>query len=229
MTIWYPSVPSQEDDLARKKKEALRFTDDPLADLPPRRHALLAAAFEVLMEQGYAGASTLEIASRARVSKRELYAEFGSKAGILEALIATTAARMQAPLDLPRVADRHGFASTLTRYGIRALTELTHPAVTAINRLAAAEAGGGSEIGKILDRAGREPNRLALVRLMAQAQGAGLLGAGDPDRMSGAFFSLLFGDLPVRLMLGVIEPPDAREIARRAESAVDALLRLHAT
>jgi len=218
---------SRGGDLARKKKETLCFTDDPLADLPPRRHAILAAAFAVLMEQGYAGASTLEIASRAKVSKRELYAEFGSKAGILEALIATTAARMQAPLDLPRVVDRRSLADTLTRYGIRALTELSHPAVTAINRLAAAEAGGGSEIGKILDRAGREPNRLALGRLMAQAQAAGLLANGDADRMSGEFFSLLFGDLPVRLMLGVVEPPDAREIARRTKSAVDAVLRLH--
>jgi AcrR family transcriptional regulator len=61
-------------------------------NLPPRQRAILAAAFSVLMDQGYAGASTLEIATRAKVSKRELYAEFGSKQGILEALIATTAA-----------------------------------------------------------------------------------------------------------------------------------------
>ncbi len=214
--------------MPRKKKEAYRFTDDPLADLPPRRHAILAAAFEVLMEQGYAGASTLEIATRAKVSKRELYAEFGNKAGILDALISATAARMQAPLALPDVTDRQGLATVLTVYGVRALTELTHPAVTAINRLAAAEAGGSSEIGKILDRAGREPNRLALGRLIAHAQTAGLLAAGDPDRISGQFFSLLLGDIPVRLMLGVIEPPGAREVAQRTKTAVDAVLRLHA-
>ncbi len=59
-----------------------------LDDLPPKRRAILAAAYDVLMEQGYARAGTLEIATRARVSKRELYAEFGSKRGILEALVA---------------------------------------------------------------------------------------------------------------------------------------------
>ena len=63
-----------------------------------RRQSIVGAAFSVLMEKGYAGASTLEIARRARVSKRELYAEFGSKAGILEALIASTSSRMQVPL-----------------------------------------------------------------------------------------------------------------------------------
>ena len=60
----------------------------PIDALPPRRRAILIAAVGVLMEKGYARASTLEIATRARVSKRELYAEFGSKRGILEALIA---------------------------------------------------------------------------------------------------------------------------------------------
>ena len=39
--------------------------------------------------------------------------------------------------------------------------------------------------------------------------------------------SLLFGDLPVRLMMGVVTPPDAAEIRRRAEAAADAVLRLY--
>jgi AcrR family transcriptional regulator len=215
--------------MAIKTKNAAQFTHTPIDDLPPRRRAILAAAYAVLMEQGYAGASTLEIATRAKVSKRELYAEFGNKAGILEALIASTAARMQAPLALPEATDRAGLAATLTRYGATALTELTHPAVLAINRLAVAEAGAKSDLGHILDKAGREPNRLALGRLIGRAQEAGFLGKGDVDRMSGQFFSLLFGDIPLRLLLGVIEPPDAKEIARRAETATGALLALYPT
>ena len=213
--------------LKKKKRTPAAFDHAPIDDLPPRRRAILAAAFDVLMEQGYAGASTLEIATRAKVSKRELYAEFGNKAGILEALIASTAARMQAPLAVAEFADVPGFAKVLTAYGATALTELCHPAVIAINRLAAAEAGGSSDLGRILDNGGREPNRLALGRMLAKAQQAGLLGAGDPDRMGGEFFSLLFGDIPMRLMLGVIAAPDAREIQRRAEASTEALLKLH--
>ena len=53
------------------------------------------------------------------------------------------------------------------------------------------------------------------------------MGAGDPDQMVGQFFSLLLGDLPVRLLLGVIEPPDPRETQRRAEAATQAVLALH--
>ena len=213
--------------MAKKTKARTSFPHAPIDDLPPRRRAILAAAFDVLMERGYAGASTIEIATRAKVSKRELYAEFGNKAGILEALIASTAARMQAPLALPEATDRAGLAAILTGYGIAALTELTHPAVLAINRLAVAEAGARSDLGHILDKAGREPNRIALGSLIGRAQESGFMGKADPDRVGGQFFALLFGDIPMRLMLGVIAPPDAKEIHRRAEAAVDAVLRLY--
>src|SRR4029079_13624472 len=87
------------------------------SDDNPRRQAILGAAFHVLMERGYAGASTLEIARRAKVSKRELYAEFGSKSGILEALIASTSQRMQVPLVTADFADRAGFITVLSAYG----------------------------------------------------------------------------------------------------------------
>jgi len=221
-------VGTESSDMPRKKKiTPAAFDHAPIDDLPPRRRAILAAAFEVMMEQGYAGASTLEIASRAKVSKRELYAEFGSKGGILEALITSTAARMQAPLALPDVADRDALAASLADYGVTALRELCHPAVIAINRLAAAEAGSASELGKILDRSGREPNRLALGSFLGRAQAAGLLGEGDPDRIGGQFFALLFGDIPMRLMLGTTSPPTPKEIKERAEAAANAVLKLY--
>jgi AcrR family transcriptional regulator len=201
----------------------------PLAALEPRRRCILEAAYEVLMERGYAGASTLEIATRARVSKRELYTEFGNKSGILKALIAATAARMQLPLATAEIHDRDDLAEALVAYGTMALAELTSPHVIAINRLAAAEAGRSSELGAILEENGREPNRKALIDLLAKAQAAGVLAPGEPGAMAGQFFSLLLGDLMLRLMLGVTPRPGSAEIKKRAQSASQAVLALHAT
>ena len=200
----------------------------PLADLEPRRRAILEAAYQVLVERGYAGASTLEIATRARVSKRELYAEFGSKSGILRALIAATAARMQLPLATAEIHDRDGLAAALVRYGTTALGELTSPHVVAINRLAVAEAGRSSEMGDILEDTGREPNRKALIDLLAKAQAAGVLGPGEPGAIAGEFFSLLMGDLMYRLLLGVVPRPEPKEIRKRARAATQLILALHA-
>jgi AcrR family transcriptional regulator len=40
---------------------------------------VLRAAFGVFRKRGFSGASTLEIATRAKVSKRDLHVPFGSK------------------------------------------------------------------------------------------------------------------------------------------------------
>jgi AefR-like transcriptional repressor, C-terminal domain len=99
--------------------------------------------------------------------------------------------------------------------------------MVAINRLAAAEAGRSRDLGEILDRQGRESNRKALITLMSKAQAAGVLGPGDPELMAGQYFSLLFGDTLLRLMLGVAKRPTAKEIERRAALATDTVLRLY--
>jgi len=199
----------------------------PLDALPARRRAILIAAVKVLMDKGYARASTLEIATRARVSKRELYAEFGSKRGILEALITSSAAEMKAPLVPAEIGDRHALAAALTAYGVAALATLTNPYVLAMYRLAIAEAPADTELGEILDANGRQPNRRALIDIMRRGQAAGFIGPAEPDRLGQEFFALLLGDLMVWLLLGVSAPPDADEISERAERATKTLLTLH--
>ena len=58
---------------------------------PSVRGRILAAAFSAFTERGFAETSTLEIATRARASKRELYALFGSKQDMLIACISERA------------------------------------------------------------------------------------------------------------------------------------------
>ena len=65
--------------------------------VPPARERILGAAMKAFMELGYAQTSTLEIATRAQVSKREIYALFGSKQAILAACVADRAQRMRLP------------------------------------------------------------------------------------------------------------------------------------
>src|SRR5215471_16794083 len=64
------------------------------------RERALSAAFAVFRKRGFSGASTLEIATRAQMSKRDLYALFGSKHDMLTACIRERAGRMRQPLDL---------------------------------------------------------------------------------------------------------------------------------
>ena len=59
------------------------------------RARILDAAFAAFMKNGYAATSTLEIATRARVSKREIYATVGNKQEMLIACISERARRLR--------------------------------------------------------------------------------------------------------------------------------------
>ena len=196
------------------------------ADDPVRRR-IIDATFRVLVEHGYAYASTREIARVAKVSKRELYALFGSKQAILAAMIAGRARQMRQPLSLPAVASRHALAETLRRFGASLLREASRPAVTTLFRLAVIEAERSPEVARTLDEGGRRANRGALTEFLARAREAGLIEGAEPGLMAGQFLSLLWGNLLMDLAMGIAKPPGAAEIERRAAAATEALLLLY--
>jgi AcrR family transcriptional regulator len=74
------------------------------------RERILDAAFRAFRKSGYATTSTLEIATRARVSKRELYELVGNKQEMLIACISERAKRLDVPADLPMLRDRETLA-----------------------------------------------------------------------------------------------------------------------
>ncbi|HEX4150634.1 MAG TPA: TetR/AcrR family transcriptional regulator [Steroidobacteraceae bacterium] len=190
------------------------------------RARILDAAFAAFMESGYAASSTLEIATRARVSKRELYALVGNKQEMLVACISTRARRLQVPADLPVPQDRETLAHVLASFGTQLVREITDPTVVAVFRLAIAEAVHAPEVAKALDSIGRETTGAALRQIMVRAQTSGLLN-GRPAELAEQFGGLLWGNLMVSLLLGVAEQPNLREIAARSRDATAAFLQLH--
>jgi AcrR family transcriptional regulator len=190
------------------------------------RARILEAAFAAFMESGYAAASMLEIATRARVSKRELYALVGNKQEMLVACITERAKRLQVPVDLPVPQDRASLANLLATFGAQLLREVSEPAVIGVFRLAIAEAAQAPEVARAVDSIGRETSRAALRDIMSRAQRSGLID-GRPAQLAEQFAGLLWCDWMVSLLLGVIERPGAREIARRARDASAAFLQLN--
>ena len=197
----------------------------PRSDETPARQRIVEAAFSAFMESGFAAASTLEIATRARVSKRELYALVGSKQEMLVACIHERARRLQMP-DLPEPHDRQALARTLETFGTQLLREVSDPTVIAVFRLAIAEAVRAPEVARALNSLGVETGRAALREVMTRARSAGLV-SGDPSEMAEHFAGLLWGNLKVSLLLRVAERPSPREIARRARDATAAFLKLY--
>ena len=193
----------------------------------PMQDRILGAAFKAFTEDGYDETSTLEIARRAKISKRDLYANFSSKHAVLVACIKSRAERMRLPPDLPTPRTRQMLASTLTSFASNLVREVSHPSVIATFRLAIAEATRSPEIAQALDVAGRDATREALAELLANAQSIGLIGPGEPLEMATQYLGLLWENLMVGLLLGVAATPGPTEAERRATRATAAFMQLH--
>src|SRR6202030_1320269 len=120
------------------------------------RKRILEAAFAAFMKSGYATTSMLEIATRARVSKRELYELVGNKQEMLIACISERAKRFDVPTDLPVLRNRETLEQVLASFGTKFVHEVSDPAVIAVFRLAIAEAVQAPEVARALNSISRE-------------------------------------------------------------------------
>jgi AcrR family transcriptional regulator len=218
------------------------------------RDRILGAAWKAFAEDGYANTSTLEIATRAKVSKRDLYANFPSKQAILLTCIAERTARMRLPPDFPgepglaegpvdlrprrtpqRRASKRGarldrnrdmLEASLAKFGAAVLREASQPEVVAMFRLAIAEAEHAPEVAKTLNQ-GRMAARDRVTRMLADAQSAGFLATGDPEAMTEQFFALLWGDLMLGRLLHLAKVPKPAGIEKKARQAAQAFMKLY--
>ena len=200
------------------------------AQNPPQsiKQRIRQAAFSTFVEKGYAGTNTREIAARAKVSKRELYALYENKQAMLADCIRFKAERSRQPLQLEPVQEMPALRSALEAYGTSFLTELTQPTAVAVFRLAVLEAQKSPQVVRTLNALGREANKETLVRFLKQAQKAKLLAPGNPTTMARQFIALLWGDTLLSLLLGTEGAPSPKEARKRAKESVEALVRLYA-
>src|SRR5215469_15465079 len=84
---------------ARKPKpHSPRSRAQPKHASSPIRDRVLEAALTLFREHGFSSTSMLDIVTRARVSKRDLYALFNNKHALLSACITERAERVRRPL-----------------------------------------------------------------------------------------------------------------------------------
>jgi hypothetical protein len=130
---------------------------------------------------------------------------------------------------LPVATSEEALATLLATFGLALLSGVCDRTVLALYRLAAAEAANAPEVARMLDELSRKASRAALARALARAQSDGFVTAGDPAAQADDFEALLWGDLLLRLVLRLAEPPPQAELERRAQDAAGKFLRLYAS
>ena len=191
------------------------------------RDRILTAAMRTFMEHGFAAATTLEIATRAKVSKRELYALVGNKEQMLAACVAGRGRRMRLPEGFPAPTDRAALEAALRQYGVTLLTELMRPEVLEVFRLGIAEAKRSPGIAASINEQGRKPAYAALESLLRSARAAKLIGGDDFVPMVAHYRGLLLGDRMVYVLLGLVSAPTPEEIDAQAREATRLFLLLY--
>ena len=168
----------------------------------------------------------LEVARRSNASKETLYAWFGDKLGLFEAVIRRNAGRIRVALNGHLDGDT-SVESALTEFGRALAAHLLCDNAVSINRAAISEARSGPSLAGSLSKSGREPIHRALVRYVEQCHERGLLNVENPEEAVEAFVGLLLGDAQTRRLLGVMDAPSGSEIETRATRATQQFLQIY--
>lgn len=188
-----------------------------------KREAILAAATRVFLDQGYGAASMDAIARAAGVSKQTIYAHFGGKAALFEATVLERSDRLLEPF--PTEADLfHDPEAALRAIARRFLELILSPETVGRFRVIVAESGRFPELAEAFYRSGPERVGGRLSAYLAELDRQGTLCVTDPASASTQFFGMVRGDLFLRQLLGLGEPPRGRVLDRIVDSAVRAFL-----
>ena len=198
--------------------------DDPGASA---RSRIVGAAFRLFFERGFDATSMLEIATRAKVSKRDLYALYANKHALLADCIGERTRAMRAPLAPATVPEsREALAALLLALGRIVLQTVSRDEVLMVYRLCIAESDHAPQLARTLDANGRAANHKALAALLAKAQADGLIGAADPTALATRYFAVLWDSLLMQLLLRLRAAPAKEEIEARARAATAAVMEL---
>lgn len=190
-----------------------------------KRAAVLGAARDLFVEDGYERASVDAIAARAVVSKRTVYDYFGDKAAVFWAVVDAESAALMAAVTAAVEEELEeeleggvALEAALMAFARRVATQTLFSSPFAVfRRLVVAEAG------RVPARTGppapaADPEQVLAERFAAYAR-AGLLDAGDPRRAAEHFSALTF------LLALDAAPPGAHvEPALVDPAAVDGVL-----
>lgn len=187
-----------------------------------RRKAIMAAAAEVFLEQGFGAATLDEVVRRAGGSRATLYEHFGGKEGLFAAIITEECAAMVAPLE-PIAADGAP-ADVLYAVGRRFLDILTSARGLGLYRLVSAESVRFPALGAQVFAAGPKTAAEHLASYLRRQIDIGVLALPDADLGARHFLEMIKGDLHTRALFNVAPPPSADEIDSCVRGAVATFL-----
>jgi AcrR family transcriptional regulator len=200
----------------------MRAKSPPRTRRQDRVDAILQVAQDLFFEQGFEAVSPDAVARRANASKATIYAHFGNKQGLLEAIVGGYLTQIQQPL---QVVDRP-VKEVLTRFGTSFLTLMLAPAFLSFYRLLVSKGPEMPELTKLWYAQG--PRRMIAGLAAFLDSRTAELDIPDTDSAAEFFLMSLRGTLQLQAVTGLSQPPYDASIAKKVKAAVDMFLRAYA-
>lgn len=222
------SRPAGRTATATVKRRTAPHTPAPLPSpsqrLAERRRKFVEAAEQLFLARGFAGASVNEVVRIAGGSLATLYAEFGTKEALFEAVLSQRAGAIfeEGVREPAHIAD---VATELRKLAARMQARILSADSLAIYRLAVAEAPRFPGLRKTVLESGLRGFLAHLSDYFAELAAAGTLTIADPALAAEHFLTLVQGQ--EMFTAGCGEAVAAAERREHVKQAVDAFLKIY--
>jgi len=179
--------------------------------LEARRRAFLEAATAAFLEKGYANATLDDVIARSGGSRQTLYALFGGKQGLFEAIMRDRCDTIFAALDADGMLDRPP-DDVLVDFGVRLLGVVCAPEAIGIYRLVVAESASMPDLAERFWNVGPGRTHALLARYIGEQVRRGALRVADPEQAAQQFWGMLLSGFHMQCVFGLRGPPQPDEI-----------------
>ena len=192
-----------------------------------RRDAILAAAAEVFLEEGFEGASMAGISARIGGSKGTLYSYFKSKEELFVAVTHEQAKKQMEPALTALEKETGDLQTTLQVFGEKAVSFLCQESTLQTHRMIVAESGR-SDIGRRFHESGPKLGMERIAAFLSRQMQAGRLKQADPMLATLQLCALLDCETVKPMMLGLESAISRPRMKRMVGRAVETFLAAYA-
>ena len=191
-----------------------------------KRAAILEAAKELFIEQGFNGVSMDEIAARASVSKLTVYSHFGDKDTLFSEAIQAKCVEMM-PDDLFVTDNEAPLRGQLLGIGHAFFTLISSDAAIATQRMMMTP-HPDDRVRQMFWQAGPARTEAALAEFLGARVSRGQLAIEDTTLAARQFFCLIKGEVHTHMMCGLCAAPDQLNADVHIAASVDFFIRAYA-
>jgi len=191
--------------------------------LSDRAEQVLAAAQELFLQHGYQGTSLQMLIDKAGGSRRTIYAEFGNKQQLFQAVVLAKVADLRAKLaDFPQDETPEVVLKSVCR---AFLQTMMLPQNLAMFRLVISNITHMPELGEEIYRAGPMIATQPLARYLSELKKRGLVDILDTQKASHSLLGMLKEPMHIRAILQPDYRPTDADIEQQVEYAVGVFLK----